>query len=69
MFTEMSDSSAKKNMPRLRRQINLGLSSTLMLIIPLAVLMGAFAVPLMSLFRAGNFNAGDVEYVAIVLQT
>ena len=68
MFTEMSDASAKNDMKKLRRQVNMGLTITLLAIIPLAMLMGAFAVPLMSLFRAGNFNAGDVGTVAIVLQ-
>ena len=68
MFTEMSDASAKNDMKKLRRQVNMGLTITLLAIIPLAMLMGAFAVPLMSLFRAGNFNATDVGTVAIVLQ-
>lgn len=68
MFTEMSDSAAKGDNIALRRQVSMGLSSTLMLIIPLAVLMGTFAVPLMSLFRAGQFNAQDVHTVAYVLQ-
>ena len=68
MFTEMSDSSAKGNIKKLRRQVNTGLSITLIAIIPLAMLMGTFALPLMSLFRAGAFNAGDVQTVALVLQ-
>ena len=68
MFTEMSDSSAKAQKDKLRKQVNTGLSITLIAIIPLAMLMGTFAVPLMSLFRAGSFNSGDVGYVAIVLQ-
>lgn len=68
MFTEMSDATAKNDIPRLRNQINIGLSTTMILIIPLATLIFAFAIPLMSLFRAGNFNAEDVSYVAIVLQ-
>ena len=68
MFTEMSDSSAKGNIKKLRSQVNTGLSITLIAIIPLAMLMGTFALPLMSLFRAGAFNAGDVQTVALVLQ-
>ena len=68
MFTEMSDSSAKGDVKKLRRQVNTGLSLTLIAIIPLAMLMGTFAFPLMSLFRAGNFNAEDVSTVALVLQ-
>lgn len=68
IFTEMSDSAAKNDKKSLQKQVNLGLSSTCILIIPLAVLMGAFAVPLMSLFRAGQFNAEDVKTVAVVLQ-
>ena len=68
MFTEMSDSSAKNDIEKLRSQINTGLSITLIAIIPLAMLMETFALPLMSLFRAGNFNATDVYVVALVLQ-
>ena len=68
MFTEMSDSSAKNNVNKLRSQVNTGLSITLIAIIPLAMLMGTFAYPLMSLFRAGSFNANDVSTVALVLQ-
>lgn len=68
IFTEMSDSAAKYDKKGLQHHVNMGLSSTFMLIIPLAVLMGAFAVPLMSLFRAGQFSADDVQTVATVLQ-
>ena len=68
MFTEMSDSSAKGDKQKLRNQVNTGLSITLIAIIPLAMLMGTFADPLMSLFRAGNFNETDVCVVALVLQ-
>lgn len=68
MFTEMSDATAKDDIPRLKKQVNIGLKTTVLLIIPMAALMFAFAVPLMSLFRAGNFNAKDVENVAVVLQ-
>ena len=68
MFTEMSDSSAKGDIKKLRSQVNTGLSITLIAIIPLAMLMGTLALPLMSLFRAGNFNSNDVYVVALVLQ-
>lgn len=68
MFTEMSDSTAKNDYKSLRSQVNFGMTSTLILIIPLAILMCAFATPLMSLFRAGNFNAEDVSDVAFILQ-
>ena len=68
MFTEMSDSSAKGDIKKLRSQVNTGLSITLIAIIPLAMLMATFAYPLMSLFRAGAFNADDVKTVALVLQ-
>ena len=48
--------------------VNNGLTSTLILIIPLSMLMYVFATPLMSLFRAGQFNVDDVRSIANILQ-
>ncbi|MBQ9041505.1 MAG: murein biosynthesis integral membrane protein MurJ [Eggerthellaceae bacterium] len=67
LFTEMGEASAKEDYPALRELVRTGLSGNLMLIIPLAGIMIALAIPLMELFRAGAFNAGDVTYVSTVL--
>lgn len=68
MFTEMSESTAKEDMTKLRKQVNFGISNTLTLIIPLAVMMFTFATPIVSLFKAGSFKADDVTTVSQVLQ-
>lgn len=68
MFTEMSEASAKNDTPMLRSQVNIGLSATLIMIIPLAILMGIFAYQLLSLFRAGSFSVADVGYVSTILR-
>lgn len=67
LFTEMSDDAAQGDWPGLRRHVHSGLSGTLLLIIPLAGLMGALATPLMQLFQAGAFDAEDVASVGSVL--
>ena len=67
MFTEMSDASAKNDTANLRSLVNSGISHTIVLILPMAILMAIFSTPIMSLFRAGSFNAADVNNVANVL--
>ena len=67
LFTEMSADAAKGDVAALREHVVSGISGTLLLIIPLAFLMGALSTPLMQLFRAGAFSAQDVITVAQVL--
>lgn len=67
LFTEMSEDAAKGRKRLLRQHIQTGISGTLLLIIPLAGLMGALATPLMQLFQAGAFNAEDASYVGSIL--
>ena len=67
LFTEMSDDAAKNNFESLRAHVESGISGTMLLMIPLACLMGALSEPLMQLFRAGAFSADDVKTVAQVL--
>lgn len=67
LFTEMSDCAAKDDFARLRSHVEQGISNTLLLMIPLACLMGALSVPLMQLFRAGAFSSDDVLTVSYVL--
>ncbi len=67
LFTEMSEDAAKGRKRQLRQHISSGISGTLLVIIPLAGLMGALATPLMQLFQAGAFNAEDAAYVGSIL--
>lgn len=67
LFTEMSEAVAKGDWKALRRHVQQGISGTLLLIIPLAGLMGGLSGSLMQLFQAGAFSADDVATVASVL--
>ena len=67
LFTEMGEASAKEDLPALRELVRAGLSGNLMLVIPMSGIMIALAIPLMELFQAGAFSAGDVSYVSTVL--
>jgi putative peptidoglycan lipid II flippase len=67
LFTEMSESVAKDDMQGLRGLVHRGIVDTVLLIVPLATLMGALAVPIMQLFEAGAFSSDDVTYVASIL--
>ncbi|WP_241157245.1 murein biosynthesis integral membrane protein MurJ [Adlercreutzia sp. ZJ242] len=67
LFTEMSEDVAKGDVRALRRHITSGVSGTLLLIVPLAGLVGALSTPLMQLFQAGAFNAEDAQYVGSIL--
>ena len=68
LFTEMGEASAKENMAAMRELVHTGISGNLLLIIPLAGLMFILASPIMELFQAGAFNAGDVGYVSEILK-
>ena len=68
LFTEMSDASAKEDWGTLKYHVSAGISGTLLLMIPMAFLMGALATPLMQLFRAGAFDTSDVYFVSSILQ-
>lgn len=67
LFTEMGEAVAKDDWPAMRELVRTGLSGNLLLIIPLAGIMIALAIPLMELFQAGAFGAGDVSYVSTTL--
>ncbi|MDR3314932.1 MAG: murein biosynthesis integral membrane protein MurJ [Coriobacteriales bacterium] len=67
LFTEMSDAAAREDAAGFKRFLHNGISGTLLLIIPFAALMFVLAAPLMQVFRAGEFNTEDVQYVASVL--
>ena len=67
LFTEMSDSAAKNDWKSVKRHVSSGISGILLLMIPMAFLLGALATPLMQLFRAGAFSMDDVRFVASIL--
>lgn len=67
LFTEMSEAVAKNDWDKMRRHTTSGIANTLLLIIPMAGIMCALAMPLMQLFRAGSFSADDVRTVASIL--
>lgn len=67
MFTEMSEAVAREDWSSLRKHVRTGIAGTLLLIIPLAGLMGALATPLMQLFQAGAFGAEDASYIGSIL--
>lgn len=67
LLTELSDCAAREDWDGFRGYVRSGLRSTFFLIIPLALLVGALATPLMQLFQAGAFTAEEVENVGNVL--
>lgn len=67
LFTEMSEAAARRDWAAVRHHVATGISGTLLVIIPLAGIMGVLSVPIMELFRAGAFSAEDVAYVAGIL--
>ena len=67
MFTEMSVSYAQKNSQKFRDQVKRGISATLLMISPLAILLIVCSSSIMSLFHAGKFGEDDVYYVARIL--
>lgn len=67
LLTELSDCAAREDWKGFRGYIRTGLRSTFFLIIPLALLVGALAQPLMQLFQAGAFTADEVNNVGSIL--
>ncbi len=68
MLTEMSSAAAVKDWPLFRRNVKSGLSGTMFLIMPLAVLMIVLAFELVNLYHAGQFTADDVAEVTVILR-
>lgn len=69
LLTELSDCAAKDDWEGFRGYIAKGLRSTFFLIIPLACMVGALAIPLMQLFQAGAFSSDDAQFVGNILAT
>lgn len=68
MFTEMSEAAAQKDKKRLRKYTIDGISNTLLMIIPMCVVLIAMSVPLVTMFKAGEFSAEDVAMVSQLLK-
>lgn len=67
LLTELSECAAREDWKGFKSFVSKGLGSTLFLMIPLAAMVGALAMPLIQLFRAGAFTADDVLFVSEVL--
>lgn len=67
MFTEMSDAVSRKDRVRFRENMLAGLSTTLMLIIPMAAMLFSCAYELIGLYSAGRFSADDIAPIATLL--
>ncbi|MDO5335225.1 MAG: murein biosynthesis integral membrane protein MurJ, partial [Coriobacteriia bacterium] len=67
LLTELSECAARADWEGFKSYVSNGLRSTLFLMMPLAAMVGALAVPLIQLFRAGAFTAEDVAFVSEVL--
>ena len=63
----MSDAVSRKDRIRFRENMLAGLSTTLMLIIPMAAMLFSCAYELIGLYSAGRFSAGDIEPIATLL--
>jgi putative peptidoglycan lipid II flippase len=68
VFTELAEAAGRRDIPALKAHFTKGLRATGLLMLPCAALLIALAVPLVSLYRVGEFNASDVQVVAEALQ-
>ena len=67
LFTEIGEASAHDDNQSVCELVRSGIAGNLFLIVPLSCVMLALSTPLMELFQAGAFHAGDVSYVSNVL--
>jgi putative peptidoglycan lipid II flippase len=67
IFPELSSQADRKEWDAFRHTFSRGLRATGVLVIPLAALLIALSVPVITLYRAGDFAASDVPVVASVL--
>ena len=68
LFTEMSHSSSKNDWPEFKKQLNFGLRTTCLLIIPMAAALFVCAPELIGLYSAGKFSSDDIAPVAQLLR-
>ena len=67
LFTEMSDCISRKDKEGFKKHLNLGLRTTLLLIIPMAVMLFVCSDELIGLYTAGKFTASDIRPIANLL--
>ena len=60
MFTELSDSWAKQDLPEFRHGIASGLSQIFFFMVPFMLYLIVFSVPLISVIAAGNFTPDEI---------
>ncbi len=68
LFTELSDMAARGDREAVRESIVLGSRQSLFFMVPFALYLMTFAVPLVSLFCAGEFTEQSVRMVADYLR-
>lgn len=68
MYTEMSNAMSRKDYATFKKQLNMGLRTTWLLIIPMAAMLFVCATELIGLYTAGSFTAEDVAPVAELLR-
>lgn len=67
MFTELADMQAEENTAGLKRGILGGINQILFFMIPFALYLIVFSLPLVMLFRAGAFSVSSVSSIASYL--
>lgn len=67
IFPELAERGNAGDMPGFRSMFGRGMRATIVLVLPLSTLMVTLATPVITLYRAGRFTAGDVPVVASVL--
>jgi putative peptidoglycan lipid II flippase len=67
IFPELSSQADRKDWTAFKRTFSRGLRATGVLVIPLSALLIALSVPVITLYRAGDFAGEDVPVVAHVL--
>ena len=67
LFTEMSDCLSRGDNKGFRRHLSLGLRSTWLLILPMAMMVYVCSDELIGLYTAGEFTANDIKPIARLL--
>ncbi|MEN6429312.1 MAG: murein biosynthesis integral membrane protein MurJ [Coriobacteriales bacterium] len=67
IFPELAERANAHDMAGFKAIFSRGLRATIVLIVPLATMLGVLARPIITLYRAGRFTAEDVPVVAGVL--
>ena len=68
LFTEMSNALSRGDTDGFKRNLGLGLRTTWLLIIPMAVMLFVCASELIGLYAAGSFTADDIAPIAQLLR-